>query len=224
MSEANKTAIPAAPVLAPAPAKHHDGGSRILRLVLLGLSCVFAVSLWLFVTGKISLSRPHRPVAASAAESSGPDGLDWGEWLLGKKEGVMTSNDRAVDFLTRAGVFYLATVDGDRPQVRPFGAALNLRGRVSLCTGAWKNVAAQIRANGNVAVSAMTSDGRYIRISGRLDDATSAESRAAFFEARPELAELYKGKEDQFVVLSFAPGATATIADAKGNSETLRLD
>lgn len=31
--------------------------------------------------------------------------------------------ERVVDFLKKAGTYYLATVDGDQPRVRPFGTA-----------------------------------------------------------------------------------------------------
>ena len=34
------------------------------------------------------------------------------------------------DFLTEAGVFYLATVDGDQPKVRPLGAHMEMDGKV----------------------------------------------------------------------------------------------
>jgi uncharacterized pyridoxamine 5'-phosphate oxidase family protein len=139
------------------------------------------------------------------------------------KEEEMGNIDRVVRFLGDAGAFHIATIDGDRPQVRPFGAALNIDGKLTLCTGAWKNVAKQIAANPNVAISAMLADGRYIRISGRLADASTDESRGAFFAAMPNLAELYKGKEKEFLVLSFESGE-AVVSDMAGNSETIPLE
>ena len=37
---------------------------------------------------------------------------------------------RVVDFLKNAEVYYLATVDGDQPRVRPFGTAHVFEGRL----------------------------------------------------------------------------------------------
>jgi uncharacterized pyridoxamine 5'-phosphate oxidase family protein len=127
-----------------------------------------------------------------------------------------------VKFLQDAKVFYIATADGKGAQVRPFGVALNINGKVSICTGAWKNVAKQIKANPNVAISAMRADGKYIRITGRLADNSTETNRLKFVAAAPELESLYKGKEDEFVVLSFS-SANATIEDTAGHRESLEL-
>ncbi|MDR3126475.1 MAG: pyridoxamine 5'-phosphate oxidase family protein [Rickettsiales bacterium] len=130
--------------------------------------------------------------------------------------------DRVVKFLKDSKVFYIATVDGKGAQVRPFGVALNIDGKVSVCTGAWKNVAKQILANPNVAISAMRADGKYIRITGRLSDNSTETNRVRFMKAAPELESLYKGKEDEFRVLSFL-GAYVTIEDTAGHREAFEL-
>jgi uncharacterized pyridoxamine 5'-phosphate oxidase family protein len=151
----------------------------------------------------------------------------YGKFFYGKHKALtagenMRNTEKVVKFLQDAKVFYIATIDGNQPRVRPFGAALNINGRLSLCTGARKNVARQIKANPNVEISAMLPDGRYIRVAGSLENNSTAENRLKFFNYMPHLAELYKGKENEFVVLSFS-GATATIADMSGNSETVEL-
>ena len=50
-------------------------------------------------------------------------------------------------FLHKAGVYFLATEDGDQPQVRPFGTAEIKEGKLYIQTGHVKNVAKQIAAN-----------------------------------------------------------------------------
>jgi uncharacterized pyridoxamine 5'-phosphate oxidase family protein len=139
------------------------------------------------------------------------------------KEEGMTVTEKIVGFLQDSRVFYIATIDGGSPQVRPFGAALDIDGRPAICTGAWKNVAKQIAKNPEVAISAMRADGKYIRISGRLADVSTDENRKKFFDYMPDLAGLYRGKEHELLVLSFAR-ATATISDMAGNSETIILE
>ena len=36
----------------------------------------------------------------------------------------MEATKKVFDFLEKAGTFYLATVEGDQPRVRPYGAML----------------------------------------------------------------------------------------------------
>ena len=54
---------------------------------------------------------------------------------------------RVLDFLKKAGVYFLATVDGDQPEVRPFGTAEIIDGKLYIQTGHVKPVAKQIAAN-----------------------------------------------------------------------------
>jgi uncharacterized pyridoxamine 5'-phosphate oxidase family protein len=134
----------------------------------------------------------------------------------------MNNTDKIVEFLKAAQVFYVATADGDQPRVRPFGVALNIDGKLSICTGAWKNVARQIKSNQKIEISAMAPDGKYIRITGMLEDKSTGENKRKFFDYMPRLAELYKDKENEFTVLSFTY-ATAVISDMSGNLETIEL-
>ncbi len=42
---------------------------------------------------------------------------------------------RVADFLKEAGTYYLATVEGDQPRVRPFGTAHIFEGKLYIQTG-----------------------------------------------------------------------------------------
>ena len=57
-------------------------------------------------------------------------------------------------FLKEAGVFYLATVDGDRPRLRPLGAVLEADGKVIFGVGDFKEVYRQMLKNPNVEIVA----------------------------------------------------------------------
>ena len=80
------------------------------------------------------------------------------------------------DFLKKSGVYYLATVDGDQPHVRPFGTIDLFEGKLYIQTGKVKPVACQMKANQKVEISAMTPDGRWIRLCAEavLDDGNIA--------------------------------------------------
>ena len=51
------------------------------------------------------------------------------------------------DFISEAGVFYLATVDGDQPKVRPLGAHMEMDGKLLFGVGDFKDVYKQMLAN-----------------------------------------------------------------------------
>ncbi len=70
-------------------------------------------------------------------------------------------------FLKEAGVFYLATVDGDRPRLRPLGAVLESDGKVIFGVGDFKDVYRQMLKNPNVEIVACKKDGHWLRYSGK---------------------------------------------------------
>ena len=47
----------------------------------------------------------------------------------------MTAMERVCTFLKEAGTYYLATVDGDQPRVRPFGTIHIFEGKLYIQTG-----------------------------------------------------------------------------------------
>lgn len=55
--------------------------------------------------------------------------------------------ERVCKFLKDAGVYYLATVEGDQPRVRPFGTAHIFDGKLYIQTGKVKPVSKQLAAN-----------------------------------------------------------------------------
>ena len=91
---------------------------------------------------------------------------------------------RVRDFLHAAGVYFLATVDGDAQQVRPFGTAEIIEGKLYIQTGHVKNVAKQISANPKVAICAYKADeGRWLRISATLVEDPRVEIKKAMLDA-----------------------------------------
>ena len=115
-------------------------------------------------------------------------------------------------FLKEAGFYFLATVDGDQPHVRPFGTALVFEGRLYIQTGRKKNVSKQLARNGKVEICAFQPEKKcWIRISGTLVDDDRIEPKQAMLDAYPGLKNMYRADDPNTQVLYFAPGATATI-------------
>ena len=106
------------------------------------------------------------------------------------------------DFLKKSGVFYLATVDHDKPRVRPFGALNIFEDKLYLQTGKVKAVSKQIQANPNVEICAF-SEGKWIRIEGTLVRDDRREAKVAMLDANPELKGMYSADDDNTEVLYF---------------------
>jgi uncharacterized pyridoxamine 5'-phosphate oxidase family protein len=123
--------------------------------------------------------------------------------------------DRVLKFLDDNKVFYIATVDNGQARVRPFGVALLIDGKLSICTGAFKDVFKQIKANPNVEISSTNATGdTFIRITGKLIGNSTSQNREKFFQKLPHLKSLYKD-ENVFEVLTFESG---TAIFYKGNT------
>ena len=114
------------------------------------------------------------------------------------------------EFLKKCGVYYLATVEGDQPRVRPFGTIDLFEGKLYIQTGLVKPVAKQLSANAKVEISAMSPDGKWIRVAGEavLDENLAAQEH--MLAAYPSLQGMYKPGDGNTAVY-YLKNATATI-------------
>ena len=113
-------------------------------------------------------------------------------------------------FLKEAGTYYLATVEGDQPRVRPFGTADIFEGKLYIQTGKSKDVSKQIQANPKVEICAFK-DGSWLRIAGTLVRDDRVEAKAHMLDAHPSLKGMYSAEDDNTEVLYFRD-ATATFS------------
>jgi len=114
------------------------------------------------------------------------------------------------EFLKEAEVYYLATIDGDKPRVRPFGTAEIFEDHLYIQTGKKKDVYKQIEMNPNVELSAFK-DGKWIRVSGKLIPDDRVEAKKDMLDKNPTLRGMYDENDDNTIVLYFENGV-ATIS------------
>lgn len=110
--------------------------------------------------------------------------------------------EKVCKFLKDAKTYYLATVECDKPKVRPFGTAHIFDGKLYIQTGKKKAVSQQITANPNVEICAMNR-GEWIRISGELAEDDRREARVSMLEAYPELKAMYDPDDGNTQVFYF---------------------
>ena len=108
-------------------------------------------------------------------------------------------------FLKECGVYYLATVEGDQPRVRPFGTAEIFEDHLYIQTGKKKDVFKQIRENNNVEICAFK-DGKWIRVTGKLVLDDRVEAKKYMLDMNPDLRGMYNELDDNTSVLYFESG------------------
>ena len=127
--------------------------------------------------------------------------------------------ERVYNFLKEAGVYYLATVEGDQPRVRPFGTANIFEGKLYIQTGKVKPCSQQILANPKVEISAFH-NGTWIRIAGELVEDDRVEAKKSMLDAYPDLRAMYDEKDGNTQVFYFK-NAVATFASFGAAPETV---
>ena len=116
--------------------------------------------------------------------------------------------ERICNFLKDAGTYYLATVEGDQPRVRPFGTAHIFEGRLYIQTGKIKPVSRQLIANPKAEICAFHK-GTWLRVAGELVEDDRVEARKSMLDAYPNLRKMYDENDGNTQVLYFR-NATAT--------------
>jgi uncharacterized pyridoxamine 5'-phosphate oxidase family protein len=113
------------------------------------------------------------------------------------------------EFLKDTHYYFIATVDGDQPQVRPFGTAEIIEGKLYIQTGHVKKVAKQIAANPKVAICAYNGQ-QWLRITATLVEDPRVEIKKAMLDANPGLRSMYNENDDTPAIF-FMTEAKATI-------------
>lgn len=114
------------------------------------------------------------------------------------------------EFLKECSTYYLATVEGDQPRVRPFGTADIFEGKLYIQTGKVKDVSRQIQDNPKVELCAFDGE-RWLRVSGKLVRDDRVEAKEHMLDNHPSLKAMYSATDDNTEVLYFEE-ATATFS------------
>ena len=129
--------------------------------------------------------------------------------------------ERICQFLKDAKTYYLATVEGDQPRVRPFGTALIYNDRLYIQTGKIKKVSHQLSANPKAEICAFK-DGRWIRISGELVEDETREVKTLMLDKMPLLRHMYNEDDGNMQMLYFK-NMTITFSSFTEPTETYNL-
>ena len=125
------------------------------------------------------------------------------------------------DFLTEAGVFFLATVDGDQPKLRPLGLHFELDGKVLFGVGDFKDVYKQLKANPKTEIVACKPDGHWLRYTGKAVFEADPKYAEAALELMPHLKNIYNEETGHKMMVFHLEDATAVDIAMMGPGENL---
>ena len=136
-----------------------------------------------------------------------------------EKRQQATGIEKVYYFLDDAQTYYLATVEGDQPRVRPFGTVLLFDGKLYIQTGKVKEVSKQIAENPKVEICAFM-NGTWVRVACELVDDDNHDAKVAMLEKMPQLKAMYSADDDNTQVL-YLKNATATFSSFTAESEVV---
>jgi uncharacterized pyridoxamine 5'-phosphate oxidase family protein len=126
---------------------------------------------------------------------------------------------RVLDFLKAADTYYLATVEGDQPRVRPFGTVNEFEGKLYIQTGKVKPVSQQLHANPKAEICAFK-DGQWLRVECELIEDDRREARVSMLESYPQLQAMYSADDGNTEVF-YMQNAKATFSSFTAAPETV---
>ena len=125
------------------------------------------------------------------------------------------------DFLKKCGTYYLATVEGDQPRVRPFGTVDLFEGKLYLQTGLSKSVAQQLKADPKVELCAFDGE-RWLRVAATAVYDDNLEAQKHMLAAYPSLQAMYQPGDGNTAVY-YLKDATATFSSFTAAPDVVRF-
>lgn len=129
--------------------------------------------------------------------------------------------EKILAFLKENPTFYFATVEDDKPRVRPFGFFMEFGGKLYFGMGKHKASYRQLQKNPNVEVCTASPKGEFIRIKGTAVMDDSKEALAHAFETMPSLINIYNQETGRVMGLCYLKDIEAEICHADGSFEKL---
>ncbi|GHU89859.1 NimC/NimA family protein [Clostridia bacterium] len=131
--------------------------------------------------------------------------------------------NEVLNFLKETKVFYLATVDGDKPKVRPFGFVMEFEGKLYFATNESKPSFAQLKANPNLEISSTNAANEWIRLYGEAVFDPRPEVKAKMFEVAPHLGEMYSKPGAPVLGIFYVNNGEATFSSMTAAPRTVKF-
>ncbi len=130
----------------------------------------------------------------------------------------MEDIQKVYDFIDKVQNFYLATIDGDQPRVRVYGASLLYEGKIYFMAIKGSNAPKQLALNPKFEICAFKHN--MLRMSGKLVLDDRPEVKKALIKKIPALGESL-GEEG--MQMYYVTDATATFSNMQGVSDVIKF-
>ena len=125
--------------------------------------------------------------------------------------------NRVLNFLKENPLQYCATVGLDgKPKVRPFQMMYHESGNLYYCTGAKKDVYAELQNNPYIEISVSTM-GKWLRVRGRVEWVNDITAKERFIAESSLVKSIYKTADNPVLKVFYIADAEAVIADFSDN-------
>ena len=124
----------------------------------------------------------------------------------------MSNSEKVYKFIDEAKVFYLATIEEDKPHVRPLGSHKLINDKIYFFIGDFKNVYKQLLKNSNCELVASKTTGEWMRISGK-----------AIFEKDFTIADILLNDNKKIKELYEKNGWKAMVFHIEGKVEIINI-
>lgn len=129
--------------------------------------------------------------------------------------------EEVYEFLNECGAYYIATVDGDQPRVRPFGTVLSFEDKLYIQTGKAKNVSKQMMKNPKIEICAFSGE-KWVRVEAVVVEDNRIEVKEKMLDKYPQLKSMYTADDENTQVL-YLKDATATFASFGGEPKVVKF-
>ena len=127
------------------------------------------------------------------------------------------------DFLKKSEVYFISTMDGDQPRVRPFGTIALFEGKLYIQTSKMKRISKQVQANPKVEICALNKEqNKWVRIEAVLVDDPRIEPKQYMLEEYPSLKSIYSA-DDSNTQVFYLKNATATFSTFTDESVVVKF-
>lgn len=131
--------------------------------------------------------------------------------------------NEVLDFLQANPTYFLATMDGAQPRVRPFGAVMGYEDRLYMITSNEKDCYKQMQANPKVEICGIDpTAANWLRVSATVVFDTSIEAKQAMLDTNPNLKNLYS-IDDGIMEVFYLKDATASFCSFTAEPRTIRF-
>ena len=127
--------------------------------------------------------------------------------------------EEVYEFLKACGTYYLATLEGDQPRVRPFGTVDIFNGQLTIQTGRKKDVARQMLADPRVEICAFDGQ-RWLRLAAKAVEVPEVAAQEHMLDAYPNLWAMYAPGDGNTAIFALTE-ATATFSSFTEPSRTV---